>query len=75
MSGHESPTPHGKTVDPSTPTPEELMSNGSADVAEHRDAEPQDADRRVTPGSTAGKNPPPGGDGATPDADLNPEKL
>ena len=63
-------------IDPSTPTPEELMSDGSADVAEHRDAEHQDADHRlVSPGSTAGKNPPPGGDGVTPDADLQPEKL
>ena len=58
----------------SAPSPEDMMSDGSAEAAAV--AEDQDADHGlVSPGSTAGKNPPPGGDGHTPDADLQPEKV
>ena len=60
----------------SAPSPEDMMSDGSAEEAEARDANHEDADQGlVSPGSTAGKNPPPGGDGVTPDADLQPDKV
>jgi len=52
----------------SAPSPEDMMSDGSAEAAEAEHG-------LVSPGSTAGKNPPPGGDGETPDADLNPDKV